>query len=140
MATTTLALSVLAASTARNHAALTDEFEFANSGSRNVERINGLIYAVEAAARGIYLSPDQAQAAPRVAELVAATDKIGAALAEWQVNVSASDAKNFSDFAVRLAAFQQFPAELARIAAAEGPQAARAWAQINERPDTRDAL
>jgi methyl-accepting chemotaxis protein len=140
MATTTLALSVLAASTARHHAALTDEFEFANSGSRNVERINGLIYAVEASARGIYLSTDKAQAAPHVADLAAATDKIGAALAEWQVNVTNSDAKNFSDFAVRLAAFQQFPAELARIATAEGPQAARAWAQNNERSDTRDAL
>ena len=41
------------------HAALTDEFESANAGSGNVERVNGLIYAVEAWSRAaIYMSPD----------------------------------------------------------------------------------
>jgi len=39
MALTTVALSMLAVSKARFHAALTDEFESANSGSWNVERI-----------------------------------------------------------------------------------------------------
>ena len=54
MATTTVALSVVAVSNARHHAALTDEFESANAGSWNVERVNGLIYAVVMESRGIY--------------------------------------------------------------------------------------
>ena len=56
MATVTVALSVVAVLNARGHAALTDEFESANAGNRNVERINGLIYAVMMESRGIYLS------------------------------------------------------------------------------------
>ena len=56
MATTTVTLSVAAVSNARHHAALTDEFESANAGSWNVERVNGLIYAVQSAARGAVLS------------------------------------------------------------------------------------
>src|SRR5690348_10874206 len=71
MAMTTLAVSLVAASAARNHAALTDEFEYANAGSRNVERINGLIYATEAQARAIYLAPNRDAAAKPIAELSA---------------------------------------------------------------------
>jgi methyl-accepting chemotaxis protein len=45
MAATTIALSVVAVTAARHHVALTDEFESANAGTWNVERVNGLIYA-----------------------------------------------------------------------------------------------
>jgi methyl-accepting chemotaxis protein len=140
MATTTLALSMLAVVAARNHAALTDEFEFANSGSRNVERVNGLIHAVEAQSRAIYLAQDKAAAARQAAELAATNDKIGAVLAEWQVNVTSNDAKKFSEFAVRVAAFQEFPTELARIATTQGPQAARDFAREKDQPAIRDVL
>ena len=43
MATTTIALSVVAVSAARHHVALTDDFRSANAGAWNVERVNGLI-------------------------------------------------------------------------------------------------
>ena len=62
MAPTTVALSMVAVSAARHHAALTDEFESANAGSWNVERINGLIYAMVMESRGIYMSADMAEA------------------------------------------------------------------------------
>lgn len=140
MAMTTLAVSLVAASSARKHAALTDEFEYANAGSWNVERVNGLIYAVEAEARAVYLAPDRAAAERPIAALNTLNDKIGAVLADWQMNVKNVDAAKFSEFSVRVAAFQQFPAELARIAAAEGPQAARAYAQHNDQPEIRNAL
>jgi methyl-accepting chemotaxis protein len=140
IATTTLVLSVVAVTSARNHAALTDEFEYANAGSRNVERVNGLIYAVEAQSRAIYLAPDKDAAASYVTELQAANDKIGAVLTEWQVNVTNNDAADFSEFAVRLAEFQEFPGEIARIASSDGPQVALAWARAHDKPDVRRAL
>ena len=56
MAATTVALSMVAVSNAHRHAALTEEFESANAGSWNVERINGLIYASTMETRGIYMS------------------------------------------------------------------------------------
>ena len=46
LATATVVLALVAVVNARRHAALTDEFEAALQGSQNVERINGLIYAV----------------------------------------------------------------------------------------------
>ena len=58
MATTTIALSVVAVTKARHHAALTDEFESANAGTLNVEKVNGLIYAVVMELRGVYMSSD----------------------------------------------------------------------------------
>ena len=58
MAAITLALAIGAVLNARHHAALTDEFESANAGTWNVERVNGLIYAVVMESRGVYMSPD----------------------------------------------------------------------------------
>ena len=66
MATTTVALSVVAVLSARHHAALTDEFESANAGTWNVERVNGLIYAVGDGIARHYMSPDKAGAADYV--------------------------------------------------------------------------
>jgi methyl-accepting chemotaxis protein len=48
MAATTLALSSVAVRGARSHADLTDDFQSANGGSLNVERISGLVYAATA--------------------------------------------------------------------------------------------
>ena len=58
MATSTIALSVVAVTAARHHQSLTDEFESANAGTLNVERVNGLIYAVVMESRGVYMSSD----------------------------------------------------------------------------------
>ena len=78
LATTTLALAVAATLSARSHASLTDEFEQANTGGRNVERVSGLMSTVEAEARAIYLAPDQVTAAKSAASLVEASNRIGA--------------------------------------------------------------
>jgi methyl-accepting chemotaxis protein len=61
MATTTIALSVVAVQSARHHAALTGDFESTNEGSWNVERVNSLIYAMMMETRGIYLAQDRRQ-------------------------------------------------------------------------------
>ena len=58
MAITALALSGAAIVNARHYAALTATYESANAGTLNVERVNGLIYAVVMESRGIYMTPD----------------------------------------------------------------------------------
>jgi methyl-accepting chemotaxis protein len=140
LATTTLALAVAAMVSARTHASLTDEFEQANAGGRNVERVNGLMSAVEAKALAVFMAPDQASAQKPISELTEASDKIGAVVAEWQATVSSSDAVKFSEFAVRISGFQEFPSEIARLASKDGPQAARAWAASHDVPQIRNAL
>ena len=61
MAIVTLALAVYAGLGARYHAALTAEFESANAGSTSVERVRGLIYAIEARVHAISLSAGSRQ-------------------------------------------------------------------------------
>ena len=69
MAATTLALSVVAVHNARSHAVLTDQFESANSGSLNVERVSGLVFATMLDLRGIINAPDEKSAAEHIKAL-----------------------------------------------------------------------
>jgi methyl-accepting chemotaxis protein len=140
MATTTVALSMIAAQSARQHAALTDEFESANTGTWNVERVSGLIYAVQSAARGVIMSPDFKSAEPYLADLNKTNNEIDNVFTDWSRGVRAGDEKYFKEFSIRLSAFQNFAPELARIAQESGPQAARDWAEKSFPADAHNAL
>ena len=140
MALTTVALSMLAVSKARFHAALTDEFESANSGSWNVERINGLIYATVMDLRGIYMSAEKAEVTKYANSLVKVTDQISVVIADWQRGVRNNDALAFSNFAVRINDYQDSLYKLAPIAKQSGAQAAREWADKNQPAEIRAAL
>ena len=131
MAATTVALSMVAVSNAHRHAALTEEFESANAGSWNVERINGLIYASTMETRGIYMSSDRAEAAKYADSLVKVTDQISSVIGDWQRSVRNNDALAFSNFAVRITGYQDALYKLAPLAKQSGPQAAREWAEKN---------
>ena len=91
MAATTLALSVAAVHNARSHAALTDEFESANNGSLNVERVNGLLYAMVEEVRDTAAANDADAAATHAHELIELNERIGGALSNWQVSVRKRD-------------------------------------------------
>jgi methyl-accepting chemotaxis protein len=140
MAITTLALSIVAVFNARNHAALTDQFESANAGTWNVERVSGLIYAVESAARGVVMSPDFKSAGPYLADLSKANNEIDNVFTDWSRSVGAEDEKYFNQFSIRLSAFQNFAPELARIAQESGPQAARDWEEKSFPADAHNEL
>jgi HAMP domain-containing protein len=140
MAATTVALSVVAVSNSREHAALTEEFESANSGSWNVERINGLIYATVMDSRGIYMSADKAEVAKYADSLVKDTEQISAVIADWQRGVRNSDALAFSNFAVRINDYQDSLYKLAPFAKQSGAQAAREWADKNQPAEIRAVL
>ena len=140
MATTTIALSVVAVSAARQHAALTDAFESANAGSWNVERVNGLIYAAMMQSHMVSTAHDREAASKAAAALDKVNDQINAVIADWQGSVRNSDAAAFSQFAVRISQLQDFTAELVKIANKSGPQAAREWVEKNQTADYRAVL
>ena len=140
MAVTTLALSTVAVRGARNHAALTDEFQSANAGSLNVERISGLVYAAMAEARSITLALEKGVALKHVNSLETISERIGVVIADWQGSVRNSDAEAFSQFAVRLSSFQAFASELSRIVKESSSDAARKWAEESQVFQVRDAL
>jgi methyl-accepting chemotaxis protein len=140
LAMATVGLSLVAVHSARNHARLTAEFESANTGTWNVERVTGLIYAVQSAARGVVMSSDFKAATPYLADLGNANNAIDTVFTDWQRGVRAADSRIFKQFSIRLSAFQNFAPELARIAQESGPQAARDWADRNFPADTRNEL
>src|SRR3954470_16480222 len=115
LATATVVLALVAVVAARRHATLTDEFEAALQGAQNVERINGLIYAVVMESRGVYMSED-ASARKRYADgLVTFTGQIAGIIKSWQDRVGPQDAAQFEPFARRVAQFIEFRKELARL-------------------------
>ena len=140
MAATTLALSVVAVHNARSHAALTDQFESANSGSLNVERVSGLVFAAMSDLRGIIYAPNEKTAAEQIKALQKASERIGVVIADWQGSVGSSDAGAYSQFAVRLTDFQESASDIVRVATEFGPQATRDWVEKNNIFQARDAL
>jgi methyl-accepting chemotaxis protein len=130
MATTTLALAVVVMLGARQHAVSADQFESANVGSLNAARVNALIYAVVAESRGIYMTADNAgrrQFIDGIGEFNAQIEKV---VDIWRKSVRADDAKLFSSFSQRIAAFIDHRRELARLAETD-PAAAREWGEAS---------
>jgi methyl-accepting chemotaxis protein len=136
--TTTLALAVVVLIGARHHAEVTAEFESANSGTLNAARVNGLIYAVVADSRGIYMTAGEAgrkQFIDGIGEFNAQITKV---VADWRKSVRADEAELFSSFLAQIRDFMDHRRELARLAAEGHLVAAREWGESNR--STRQAL
>ena len=84
LATATVVLALVAVVSARRHAALTNEFEAALQGSQNVERVNGLIYAVVMESRGVYMSTDAPTVKKYADGLLKFNDQIAEVVNDWE--------------------------------------------------------
>ena len=140
LATVTVALAIVAVLNARRHAALTGEFESAFAGAINVERVKALFDAIEMDSRGMTMSPDAAGAKAFAVGLIRSNDRIGDVVTEWQWVVRPDEAARFHAFSDRIKQFQESRRELARRSAADGPAAAREWADSAANRDLRAAL
>ncbi len=140
MATTTLALSVVAVLSARHHAALTDEFESANAGIWNVERVNGLIYAVVMESRGIYMSHDLKTSKVYADGIIDFNKQIAKTVEDWKSSVRAEDAQQFKAFSQRINKFIEFRNELARLGTEVSPAAGREWGDNDANRSMRKEL
>ena len=110
LAAITVGLASLVAANAHRHAALMTEFETAFRDGRNVEKINGLIYAILMETRGIYLATDDAEARQSATALVGFNDRLGEVMKAWERNVRPDDADRFRDFSGRVRIFQDIAA------------------------------
>src|SRR3954468_23687993 len=115
LATATVALAVVVAVNARRHAALTDEFEAAMLGQQNVERINGLIYAVVMESRGVYMSEDAPTGKKYADGLLKFNGQIADAIDAWERKIPPEYVGQFEPFAARIRQFIEFRKELARL-------------------------
>ncbi|HZL29503.1 MAG TPA: HAMP domain-containing protein, partial [Pseudolabrys sp.] len=140
MATITLALSIVAVVNARRHVALTDEFESANAGTWNVERVNGLIYAVVMESRGVYMSSDLATSKVYADGILKFNAQIAKVVEHWKRSVRGDDAELFAQFSGRIAQFIDFRRELARLGTDVSPTAGREWGDNDANRSVRKAL
>ncbi len=131
MAITALALSGSAVINARHYAVLTTTYESANAGMKNIDRINGLIYAVVAESRGTYLPNDQANRQQFIDGLNGFLDRIEELMADWKKTIHADDAALFDTFSKRVASFIAYRRELVRIATEKGGEDARTWGEAS---------
>src|SRR6201999_2168395 len=140
MATLTVALSMVAVSKARHHQALTDDFESANVGTWNVERVNGLIYAVVMESRGVYMSRDLKESKPYADGILKFNAQIAKLIESWKPFVRTDDAALFDEFSNRVAQFISFRAELARLGTEVSPAAGREWGDNDANRNVRKGL
>jgi len=140
LATVTVILSLLAALNSRQNTALTDEFERAFMGAMNVERVNGLIYAVVMESRGIYMSPDIPTAKRYGALLLQFNERIASVVADWRKHVGGVDAAQFAEFDKRIQQFIAFRKELVRLGTEVSPAKGREWGDNEANRSVRTAL
>ena len=127
LATATVALALVAVVNARRHAALTDRFEAALQGSQNVERINGLIYAVVMEGRGVYMAPDAAAIQKFGDGLMRYNEQILKLVNGWEHAVQPEERAQFKPFVERIRQFYDFRRELVRLGNEVSASAAREW-------------
>ncbi len=140
MATATISLSVVAVQAARHHENLTDEFESANAGTLNVEKVNGLIYAVVMESRGVYMSTDMATSKIYADGILKFNEQIVKVVEDWKKSVRGDDAELFGQFSGRIAQFIDFRRELARLGTEVSPAAGRVWGDNDANRSVRKAL
>lgn len=140
LAIVTVMVAMVAVVNARHHAALTHEYESAFAGAKNVERVNGLIYAVVMESRGIYMSADIPEAKKFAKGLLEFNNRIGEVVDDWQRAIRSDDAELFAWFSWRIKLFQEFRRELARRGVEIGPPAAREWGDNDANRRVRTAL
>ena len=136
----TAAIAALSDYNARRSAALTEAIETANLAALNVERVNGLVYAVVMDSRGVYMSADKDAAKKFNEGILKFNEQILAVVNKWQAIVRADDATQFATFRKRIEQFVEFRKELVRRANEISPAAGREWGDNDANRSVRSAL
>ncbi|MBV8919895.1 methyl-accepting chemotaxis protein [Bradyrhizobium sp.] len=136
----TAAITALSDYNSRRGTALTAAIETANKAALNVERVNGLVYAVVMDSRGVYMSADKDAAKKFNEGILKFNEQIVAVVNQWQAIVQSDDAAQFATFKKRIDQFVEFRKELVRRAVEINPAAGREWGDNEANRSVRSAL
>ncbi len=109
-------------------------------GTINLERVNGLVYAVVMELRGIYMSADWAAAEPFAKNLSRQLGELQDVARVWKSDAIASQQSNIEDLAEGIDQFVRFRTELVRLGKEESTAAARAFGDNDANRSVRTAL
>src|SRR5712691_395842 len=132
LATVTVGLAGVAVVNAHRHAALTEEFGAAFRGGQNIERINGLIYALVMETRAIYLAADAAAAEDHGRAIGKFNEQLSAALKGWQDSLHPDDVARFREISGRVRIVQDSSREVVRRLTQVGIASARQMASFDD--------
>jgi methyl-accepting chemotaxis protein len=136
----TAAITALSDYNSRRGKELAHAIETANTAALNVERVNGLIYAVVMESRGVYMSTKPEAVKKYSDGLLKFNDDILGVVGKWQTIVSTDDAEQFATFKKRIEQFVNFRKELVRRAIEIDAAAGREWGDNDENRAVRTAL
>src|SRR5882757_6282264 len=136
----TVALAGITVINARYQASMTSEYETSLVGTQNVERVDGLIYAVVMESRGVYMSSDIGTAKKYGEGLLKFNTRIEKVVQDWRRGLRADDTPKFEEFAKRIAQFIEFRKELVRRGVEISPAAGREWGDNDANRSVRTAL
>lgn len=109
-------------------------------GTINLERVNGLVYAIVMESRGIYMSADWTAAEPFAKNLSRQLVDLQDVARAWKADAIASQQSNMEDLAERIDQFVRFRTELVRLGKEESTAAARAFGDNDANRTNRTAL
>src|SRR5216684_2372012 len=137
-----MGLAACAVVNSHRHAALAAKVGNAFLGALNVERVDGLIYAVVMESRGIYMTPpSEMPTVKKYAEgLLGFNARVGEVVDQWRHALAPEDVDSFEAFAGRIRQFQEFRRELVRRGLEIGPGAGREWGDNDANRTVRKAL
>jgi PAS domain S-box-containing protein len=140
LAILTMLLLVMSIQSVRLQTAFRNQLVASTTAALNVERVNGLIYAIVMDSRGIYMSTDPAKVKRFGDAVLRGNGELSKVMTEWQASVDADDAPQFADFKNRIGQFIDFRVELVRRAVEISPAAGREWGDNDALRATRMAL
>ncbi len=109
-------------------------------GTINLERVNGLVYAIVMESRGIYMSADWTAAEPFAKNLSRQLGELQDVARAWKSDAIASQQSNIEDLAERIDQFVRFRTELVRLGKEESTAAARVFGDNDANRSVRTAL
>jgi PAS domain S-box-containing protein len=138
----TLILMLIALSiySAREQSAYHEHLDVSAQAAANVEKVNGLIFAVVMESRGIYMSSDVATVKRYGDALLQRNRELAEVMEQWQRIVRDDDTELFAAFKTRVSEFIGFRAELVRRANTIGQAAGREWGDNDANRQVRIAL
>lgn len=124
----------------RQQAEIVREVGAAANGTINVEKVNGLIFAVVMESRGIYMSADWEAAKKFGGNQLKYLDRMAEVVKSWREGVAEADRSDFEGFNGRIEQFMSFRREMVSRAEKMSPAAAREFGDNDANRKVRSAL
>jgi PAS domain S-box-containing protein len=136
----TTLLVIMSVQAVRLQTAFREDLASASTAAINVERVNGLIYAIVMESRGVYMSTERIKVKRYGDELLKRNRELADVVSGWEKTLRADDAGQFLGFKERIAQFIDFRKELVRRAMEISPAAGREWGDNDANRSLRSQL